>query len=169
MKTPRIPFPSFLLVMSLLAAAGALPAAAQDLGPRGWGLRAGASSDPDQVLFGAHVDLGEVIDRLRVQPSVELGIGDDAVTLQGLVPVHYRFATGGEWTPYAGGGVLLALVDYGDEHPDRSRRDEEELVIAPVAVGGLEWARAGGRDLLFELQLGGGDAFDAKVVVGLTF
>lgn len=169
MKTSRIPLATFLVVVFLLTLAAALPAAAQDLGPRGWGLRVGASSDPDQVLFGAHVDLGEVIDRLRLQPSLELGVGDDAVTLQGLVPVHYRFATGGEWTPYAGGGVLLALVDYGDEHSDRSRRDEEDFVIAPVAVGGLEWSRSGGRDLLFELQLGGGDAFDAKVVVGLTF
>jgi hypothetical protein len=60
-------------------------AVAQDLGPRGWGLRAGAASDPDQVLFGVHVDLGEIVPALRLQPSLEVGAGDDLVTLQGLV------------------------------------------------------------------------------------
>jgi hypothetical protein len=154
-------------IATLLLAAP--PLAAQGLGPRAWGLRAGAASDPDQVLFGVHVDLGEIVHRLRLQPSLELGAGDDVVTLQGLVPVHYRFATGGEITPYAGGGVLLAVLDRDDE-PGRGRRDDDEdFEIAPVAVGGIEWPLAGGRALLLELQLGGGDAFDAKVVAGWTF
>jgi hypothetical protein len=166
-RTTRAPF---LLAVFLLAFAAAPPAAAQDLGLRGWGLRAGAATEPDQVVVGVHLDLGEVFAVLRLQPSLELGLGDDASTLQALVPVHYRFATGGEWTPYAGGGVLLALIDYDDDHPRRRfGGDEEDFEIAPVAVGGLEWARPGGRELLFELQLGGGEAFDAKVVVGVTF
>lgn len=161
---------TFLLAPFLLALAAAPPTAAQDVGLRGWGLRAGASSDPDQVVIGAHFDLGEVFDRLRLHPSLELGIGDDASSLQGLVPVHYRFATGGDWSPYAGGGVLLALIGYDDDHPRRRfGGDGEDFEIAPVAVGGVEWSASGGRDLLFELQLGGGDAFDAKVVVGMTF
>lgn len=163
-RTTRAPF---LAAAVLLALAAAPPAAAQDLGMRGWGLRAGAATDPDQVIVGAHFDLGEVIDQLRLQPSLELGIGDDVSTVQGLVPVHYRFETGGEWTPYTGGGLLLALIDY-DDRPGR-RDDDNELEIAPVAVGGVEWAPSGGRRLLFELQLGGGVAFDAKVVVGMTF
>jgi hypothetical protein len=153
----------------LLALASAVPAAAQGLGFRSWGLRAGAASDPDQVIVGVHFDLGEILESLRLQPSFEAGAGDDAATLQAVLPVHYRFATGGEWIPYAGGGVLLALIDHDDDAPGRRRDDDEDFDIAPVAVGGLEWTRAGGRDLLFELQLGGGDAFDAKVVVGLSF
>ena len=163
----RIPL---LLAVFLLALIAAPPAVAQDFGLRGWGLRAGASTDPDQVIAGAHFDLGEVFDRLRLRPSLELGLGDDAVSLQGLVPVHYRFASGGDWTPYAGGGVLLALIDYGNDHPRRRfGGDDEDFEIAPVAVGGVEWSTSGGRDLLFELQLGGGNAFDAKVVAGVTF
>lgn len=166
-RTTRAPL---LLAIFLLALAAAPPAAAQDFGLRGWGLRAGAASDPDQVIVGAHVDLGEVFDLLRLQPSLEVGLGDDASSLQGLVAVHYRFATGGDWTPYAGGGALLALIDYEDDHPRRRfGGDDDDFDIAPVAVGGLEWSGAGGRDLLFELQLGGGNAFDAKVVVGVTF
>lgn len=168
-STIRTTSAAFFFATLLLALAAALPAAAQDFGLRSWGLRGGASTDPDQVIVGAHFDLGEVVDRLRLQPSLEVGIGDDASSLQGLVPVHYRFATGGEWTPYAGGGLLLALIGYDDDHPRRRfGGDEEDFEIAPVAVGGLEWA-TGGRDLLVELQLGGGNAFDAKVVVGLTF
>ena len=164
-QTVRAPF---LAAAVLLALAAAPPTAAQDLGLRGWGLRAGATTDPDQVIVGAHFDLGEVIDQLRLQPSLELGIGDDVSTVQGLVPVHYRFETGGEWSPYTGGGVLLALIDHDDDRPGR-RDDDDEFEIAPVAVGGVEWARPGGSHLLFELQLGGGIAFDAKVVVAMTF
>jgi hypothetical protein len=160
-----------LAVTALLAAvalAAAAPAAAQGLGVRGWGFRAGAASDPDQVIVGAHVDLGDVWEALRLQPSFEAGLGDDASSLQALVPVHYRFATGGPWRPYAGGGVLLSLISYDDDRPGR-RGDDEDFDIAPVAVGGLERVRGGGSDLHLELQLGGGDAFDAKVVVGWTF
>lgn len=166
-RTTRVPL--LLATFLLLALAAAPPAAAQDFGLRGWGLRAGAASDPDQVIVGAHVDLGEVFDLLRLQPSLEAGLGDDASSLQGLVAVHYRFDDGGDWVPYAGGGVLLALIDYDDDSRGRFRDDDEDFDIAPVAVGGLEWSGAGGRDLLFELQLGGGNAFDAKVVVGITF
>jgi hypothetical protein len=146
------------------------PLAAQDLGFRGWGLRAGAASDPDQFLIGVHLDLGDIVENLRLQPSFEAGAGDDATTLQALVPVHYRFPVGGSVTPYAGGGVLLALLDFDDEAGrGRGRDDDEDFDIAPVGVGGLEWSLAGGQELLLELQVGGGDAFDAKVMVGWTF
>lgn len=160
---------AFALATLLLALAAAPSAAAQGLGLRSWGLRAGAASDPDQAIVGVHFDLGDLFEALRLQPSLELGAGDDALTIQGLVPVHYRFAGGGEWTPYAGGGVLLALIDHDDDGPRRRGDDEEDFEIAPVAVGGVEWARPAGGELLFELQLGGGEAFDAKVVVGWSF
>lgn len=161
-----------LAVAAALAAAllVAGPAAAQypDLGYRGWGLRAGAASDPDQAVVGAHWNLGEIVDNLRLQPSLELGAGDDVAIVSLLVPVHYRFDVAADLTPYAGGGVLLAVIDR-DDPPRRRRDDDEDFDIAPVAVGGLELPVGRGQDLLFELQVGGGDAFDAKVLVGLSF
>ena len=50
---------------------------------RGWGIRAGLGVDPDQLIVGAHWDLGEIVEHLRLQPNVELGFGDDVLTLFG--------------------------------------------------------------------------------------
>lgn len=164
----RPPYTALAAVL-LLALAAAAPAAAQaDLGLRTWGVRAGAASDPDQALLGVHADLGDLLPDLRLQPSLELGFGD-ADSVQLLVPVHYRFATGGDFIPYAGGGVLLAWIDYDEGDDDFFAPDDDGFDVAPVAVGGIVFGLTSGNDLLVELQLGGGEAFDAKVVVGLTF
>jgi len=161
-----------LAVAAALAAAllVAGPAAAQhpDLGFRGWGLRLGAASDPDQAVAGVHWNLGELVENLRLQPSLELGVGDDVATVSLLVPVHYRFDVAADLTPYAGAGVLFAAIDR-DDRPRRRRDDDEDFEIAPVAVGGLELPMSRGRDLLVELHVGGGDAFDARVLVGWSF
>jgi hypothetical protein len=130
-------------------------------------LRNRAHAIQDRTYQLRNVAIDAVLDLTKAQPSFETGLGDDASTLQALVPVHYRFATGGAWRPYAGGGVVLSLIDY-DDRPGR-RDDDEDFDIAPVAVGGLERVRGRGGDLHLELQLGGGAAFDAKVVVGWTF
>ena len=58
--------------------AASIPAAAQDIAFRGWGLRAGVADDPDQVVLGAQFNFGEFIENLRFQPNVEVGFGDDA-------------------------------------------------------------------------------------------
>ena len=61
------------LSLALFAAVAlpALPAAAQDLAFRGWGLRAGVSDNPDQLVVGAQFNFGEVYRDVRFQPSVE--------------------------------------------------------------------------------------------------
>ena len=69
------------LAAALLLAAAALPAAAQDIGFNTWGVRAGASDDPDQVVVGVQADFGEFIPNLRFQPNFELGFGDDTTIL----------------------------------------------------------------------------------------
>lgn len=171
-RSVRSAFPFAALAALILLVLAAPPAAAQavdrdPLGFRSWGLRAGAASDPDQAMIGIHVDLGELVPDLRLQPSLELGAGD-ADTVQLVVPVHYRFDVGGPFRPYAGGGLALSWIDYGNDPPHR-RRDRHDFDIAPVAVGGVDVALASGHDLLVELQLGGGDAFDAKVMAGVTF
>lgn len=139
------------LAAALLTVLAASAAIAPGLGPRAWGLRASAASDPDQALAGVHVDFGELVPNLRLQPSLEAGFGD-ADTLQLLVPVHWRFATAGQVTPYAGGGVLLAWIDHDD--PPFGRDGDDDFDVAPVAVGGLDVPVDSRYDLLVELQLG---------------
>ncbi len=154
-----------LAVLCLLAAA---PPAAAELGFFGWGPRLGVGDDPDQVLIGLTQDFGELVDRLRLQPSLEVGVGDDHTIVSGVVPVHYRFTAGGGAVPYLGGGVLLAWIDR-DLPPQARGRDDSEFDIAPVLVGGVEWPAGRRGDAFLELQVPGGDAHDAKLVLGYLF
>jgi len=153
-----------LLALALFASA-ALPAAGQTGAVQGWGLRAGVADDPDQVVGGFHLSFGDLVPRLRFQPSLELGSGDETSVLTLTLPGHYRVPVGGALEPYFGGALLLSSIDR-DRPPGAS---EDDFDIGVALVGGLELSRAGDHGFLLEVHLGGGKAYDAKVVVGVTF
>jgi len=138
-----------------------------DIGWKGWGLRAGLTSDPDQFVGGVQFNLGEFRRHLRFQPDVELGFGDDVTTLFVTVPVYYRFKVDQEFTPYAGGGVALGFVDR--DLPPTSSADDTSFEIGGRATGGLEWNLSGGGAFAVELSLGFGDIHDAQVVAVWNF
>lgn len=164
----RLRLPGALAVSILLAP----PLAAQHLGVASAGPRAGFGDDPDQFLVGFAFDLGEVAPRLRLQPSFDLASGDDdfaAISL--LAPVHYRFPALGAFNPYAGGGLQLAYLDFGDRFRGRGR-GSTDFDIAPVVVGGFDIPLGRGTGLhrlSIELELGGGEAYDARIVFGVMF
>ena len=136
-------------------------AASADIGYNGWGPRVGVADDPDQVIVGAHWDLGEFTENLRFQPSAEVGFGDDANAFLGNAMVAWYFKTKGKIQPYAGGQVVLGWFD-----PDEGESDTE---IGGSPVGGIEMTLKGGSRFLAEIQFGFGDIHDAKVMVGWTF
>src|SRR5262245_6018830 len=103
---------AMLAVLALFFAATAVHAEeAAGVGFRGWGPRVGAQSDPDQFLVGAQFDLGDFARNVRWQPSVEVGVGDDKVSLFGNFMVAYYFPVKAAVTPYAGAQVQLWLFD----------------------------------------------------------
>jgi hypothetical protein len=128
-------------------------------------VRLGVTDDPDQVVGGAHFNLGEFVPNLRFQPDVLIGGGDDATTIFGTAPVYYHFDPDTLFTPYAGGGVSLGLVDRDLPGGD----SDLDLEIGIRVTGGLEWPLRRGGSFLVELGLGFGDVADAHVVVGWTF
>lgn len=150
-----------------LAALGllAIPAAAQDIAFRGWGVRAGIADDPDQGVAGVQLDLGEIVRKLHLQPRIEVGLGDDTTTITGTVPVLYREPIASRLSLYGGGGVTFGLIDR-----DRPRRgqDDSDFEIAPMAVGGLAWP-AGSSEASLELNLTAGDFSEAKLMFGWMF
>ncbi|HVS03839.1 MAG TPA: hypothetical protein VMT16_13820 [Thermoanaerobaculia bacterium] len=161
-----------LLALSTAALALAVPASSQDLRFEGWGPRLGVADDPDQVVVGAFFDLGDLLPHLRLLPSLELGLGDDHTTLTATLPVHYIFPVDwGDFQPYAGGGLLLAWIDR--DEPAQGQRgtaaDDDDFELAPVAVAGIEYRTPADRVVSLELHLGGGDAFDARLLAGLRF
>jgi len=132
----------------------------------GWGVRAGMSGDPDQVYGGVHFDMGEFSRDVRFRPSMELGLGDDITVLQLLAEVHYVFSKVRPWTPYLGGGLGLAYVNFDDDHPG----DDSDTGISLNFIGGIETRLNQGKKLFFELKLGLADNDpDIKVGAGLSW
>lgn len=149
------------LLGGFLLLALSAPAAAE-LGYQTWGLRGGVGVEPDQGIVGVHWNLGNFSKRTRLQPSFELGFGDNRTIASLGIPVHYRFGNSPDFTPYAGGGVLLGYIDR-DKPKGGSGSD---WVIEPVGVVGIEWPLSGGGDLFVELDLSFGDLNDAKLILG---
>jgi len=136
------------------------------MGWKAWGVRLGVADDADQVVGGAHVNLGEVMRHVRFQPDLQLGAGDDFTTLYATAPLYYRFDTASRMTPYAGGGVALGYVDV--DLPEGSNGDDSSFEVGARATGGLEWPRVDGA-FFVELSLGFGDVHDATVMAAWTF
>jgi hypothetical protein len=139
---------------------GAAPATAQQpLGFRGWGLRGGATIDPDQVHVGVHINAGEFAPRVRFQPSFEVGFGNDVVVGAINLDALYTFRRP-SWRPYLGGGLGVALADStGDHH------DDFHVDAGLNLVGGFEWGPRG--RYLLEIRFGVGDIPNVKVTAGI--
>lgn len=172
----RKPVAALVVTLFLIAVA---PVAAQQstqgsavgsgIGLRGWGVRVGLGVDPDQALVGIHWDLGEFIPQLRFQPDIELGVGDDALTFYATAPVHYLFRVNADFTPYAGGGIALGVVNV--DLPEQAQGDEDETSFeaGARAIGGLEWTLKNGNPFAIEANFGVGDVHDFQVKVLWTF
>jgi len=153
------------VVLAVLAAGAAVgPAAAQDIAFNRWGVRAGASDDPDQVVVGAQADFGTFVRNVRFQPHADLGLGDDVTIFSLTAPAHYLLPVEGGFTLYGGGGLTLAWID-SDRPEDR---DDSDFEITPMVAGGAEWP-AGPGLLSVELNLSGGDLPGVKLVAGWMF
>ena len=152
-----------LIVVTAMLCMGTSSAWAQGgLGFRGWGLRGGATIDPDQVHVGIHIDAGQFAPRVRFQPSFEVGFGNDLIVGAINLDALYTFSQD-SWKPYLGGGLGVALID-----SDRNRRGDDFNVEAGLnLLAGFFW---GTRDrYLLEVRAGVGDIPDFKVTAGIGF
>ncbi|MEW5796576.1 MAG: hypothetical protein AB1772_09460 [Candidatus Zixiibacteriota bacterium] len=136
-------------------------------GYHGWGPRVGLNVNPDQVHFGAHIDLGNLSDRLRLQPNFGVGLGDDVTVGEINFEVNYRFRGRWDvWTPYLGGGLGVLFYDH-----DNGRRhyDNSDTEFGATFLGGIEKGLASGDRFFLEAKLGLVDTPDLKFLIGWTF
>jgi opacity protein-like surface antigen len=132
----------------------------------GWGGRIGGTLDPEQVHVGFHADLGDIAERVRLQPNVEVGFGDNA-TLVAINPeVFYLFKPHDRWTPYAGGGLGINIFSFDDTV---AGVDDSETEIGLNLLGGVETRLSDSIRFFGEVKFGVGDSPDAKFHIGLTF
>jgi opacity protein-like surface antigen len=157
----RTKLTTILTVAIVFSASLARAAGEAGHGIRGWGPRVGFAADPDQLVIGAHMDAGRLAPRVRFQPDVELGVGDNVVILGFTAPVHYLFKVSGDIQPYAGGGVTLGFVnvDNGDD----------DVEAALDLIGGLEWSMKSGNLFFTEFDIMVGDLQDFQIIAGWTF
>jgi hypothetical protein len=149
-----------LLLAVLALAPAAVPARAETTA----GVRAGLSVDPDQFVFGAHLNIAPVGRNVYIVPSAEAGFGDDVFTLAFNGDVQYRFdvSRGSEVRPYAGGGLSIFYVDV-----DRGGSDTE---VGVDVLGGIFFGRASGNPMFVEAKAGLSDEVpDWKFIFGVNF
>jgi hypothetical protein len=137
------------------------------IGWRGWGVRVGASQNPDQIYGGVHFDLGEFAKDVRFRPYFEIGSGDHVTTLQAMAEVTYLFSKVQVWKPYVGGSLGFDYVTLNDVP---SGVDDTDTGIALMGIGGIETKLKSGTKFFAELKIGfADDDADAKVGVGWTW
>jgi len=156
----------------ILCALGAmLPLAAHAQGPvvNTFGLRAGFSTNPDQLVLGGQMSIGEVAPNLTFDPNIDLGFGDNVTIISFNLDMHYHFdVTNSTWRPYLGGGagINLIQVDVPPGFPDNSFT----RVAGSFILGAGVPTQSGSR-FFTELKVGLGDSStpDLKMLVGWNF
>ena len=147
---------SLMFLSALMLAAGS--ASAQS----GFGVRAGASATPDQFYLGAHVDVGEVVERFWFRPNAEIGFGSGLTlfSLNGEFVYDIPLKSSTRWVPYLGGGPAFLIG----------------TVRTPVGrvtdtgggfnfVGGIRQRKG----FMGEIKIGAFDSPDFKMGVGWTW
>ena len=128
-----------------------------------WGIRGGITDDPDSFFFGGHASFGmSRVRHLRIEPSLEFGIGDEGVdffTLRGNVHFKYLFVIGRGAALYPLFGPSLYWI-----HIDDCNGDCSELEVGMNLGFGFSYV-----DLFFEFALGVADVPDITLTVGYTF
>ncbi len=133
----------------------------------GIGGRVGATLDPDQVHFGVHADLGEIVENLVFRPNIEVGVGND-LTMVCLNPEVVYMLTDHKtknYVPYAGGGLGFNLLSHRNSNP---RADDDEFQVGLNLLGGLEFETSQTSSLFVEAKFGVGDSPDVKLTFGFT-
>jgi hypothetical protein len=141
----------------------ARPAAAE---PSAFGLRFGLTDDPDTLFFGGHMALHtQSIQALRIEPSLELGFGDDADLLAFRANANFKimFPVSNNAAFYPIIGPFIYYVSLDDERFNCGDCDDTNFGINL----GLGFAISGfGFDFVFGLP---DDVPDFTFTVSYTF
>jgi opacity protein-like surface antigen len=154
-----------LLLICALAALVPAAALAQSPVVSGIGPRVGFSIDPDQLVFGGQLLIGEIAPDVTFDPSLEIGVGDDITVIAANLDLKYHFSVrGSEWRPYAGAGIGLNFLSW-----DSPGRDDSETEVGGNVILGAGAPTRSGNRFFTELRFGLGDIPELKIMVGWNF
>lgn len=113
---------AILVVVLAGLACGTGVAGAMDRDVRFYGLgpRVGLSIDPNQFVFGGHMDLGDPLPHLNlILPVLEVGVGDNVTLTMVGADLLFRFTDRwGVWTPYVGSEIAFVFANAYGAHGD---------------------------------------------------
>ena len=124
---------------------------------QGVGLHGGFTIDPEQVFVGSHLETREIARGVSFRPGIDGGFGSGLTLASINVEFLYKYAIGGGWKIYQGGGPAIYIFRQGD----------------PAAVdvtGGLNAIFGFIRDngVFAEFKVGNGRGPNLKFGVGFT-
>jgi hypothetical protein len=133
----------------------------------GWGPRIGFSVDPDQLVLGGQLIIGEIAPSMTFDPNLELGVGDDVTVIAANLDLHYHFAIeGSNWRPYAGAGIGINFIEF-DAPPGFD--DDSDTEIGGNLIIGAGTPTSSGNRFFGEMKFGLGDIPTLKMLVGWNF
>lgn len=128
-----------------------------------FGLRAGASVNPDQFQFGAHVISDPLLPNLTFRPNIEIGLGNNATTVAANIELAYAIPIPKKpFSIYIGAGPALNV--YRFDNPIQQDRDTHVGGGFNILFG-LEHQNG----LMGEIKVGTIDSPDVKFTIGYTF
>ncbi|MBI1796158.1 MAG: hypothetical protein HYR74_03810 [Candidatus Eisenbacteria bacterium] len=154
-----------LLALALLVPASAFAAGAA---VTSYGLRAGFSTSPDQLVLGGQMAVSDIAPSISFDPNVEFGFGDSETVIAFNLDLHYHFALRNtSWSPYigAGAGINFFSVDVPPGFPG----DNTFTEVGGNIILGASVPTKSGHDFFGEMKLGLGDIPSFKLLAGLNF
>lgn len=150
------------VVLAVLFSVGAQGVQAQKSDPgKGFGLRAGYGTNPDQFVIGAQAVLGRTLGFMRFAPSVDAGFGDNMTTY--LVNADFRLLSfsppGSPAGLYGGAGASLAYLD--------AKGNGSDTEIGLNVVAGLTFPMGRKNEYNLEVRFGFADMPDLRVLFGI--
>lgn len=151
-----------------LAMAALLPASAHAARSfAAFGPHLGFSSGPDQIVFGGHLQWGDVAPQLDFVPSVDLGLGNSATVVSLNGDFHYRIPTNTQWQPYAGAGVGIHFVSV--DAGGSGFADATGTFAGGSIIVGADVATKTASRFFVEGKFGLADSPDFKMLAGWSF
>ncbi len=151
-----------LLLVTLVV----VPAVAEAQSSLWFGPRFGASTEPDQLVLGGQMVIGGVAPDLTLDPSIELGFGDDITTIQFNFDGKYHFdIQGSDWRPLVGVGIGIANYSY--DAPPGFDDSETEVGINLILGTSIPTGTRG--NWFAELRFGAADLPELKLIGGVNF
>jgi hypothetical protein len=169
--------PHRVLIVALVVLSGSVlfgivaPAQAEGLGLRGWGVRGGLSSEPDQFVLGMHANMGEFAQNLRFTPNADIGFGDHLTVFTLNPDIVYALPLPEAGRIYFGGTLSFVYVklDLPKLESAFGNVDDTDTDIGVAGVIGYE-PPTESLPIFFDLKVGISDEYpDLKIMVGYNF